>query len=71
MRGERPEDWVPPEDVPVDYHNCDDINETLPISADRNDGIVDVFSAHSYHNAGMRFPVSRISFLNDRFILHH
>jgi magnesium/proton exchanger len=71
MRGERPEDWVPPEDVPVDYHNCDDINETLPISADRNDGIVDVFSAHSYHNAGMCSPVSQISFLNDRFILHH
>ncbi|EES10216.1 magnesium/proton exchanger 1 [Sorghum bicolor] len=51
VRGERPEDWVPPEDVSVDYDNCDDTNETLPISANRNDGIVDVFSAHSYHIA--------------------
>ena len=71
VRSERPEDWVPPEDVSVHHRNCDDINETLPISANRNDGIVDVFSAHSYHNAGMSVPVSRISFLNNRLIVHH
>ena len=72
VRGERPEDWVPPEDDYVDYDNCDDINETLPISANWNDGIVDVFTAHSYHNAGMSFPISQISFLiNDRLIVHH
>jgi hypothetical protein len=70
VRGERPEDWVPPEDVSVDYDNSDDISETLPISADRNDGIVDVFAGHSYHNAGMSFPVSRISILSDRIIVH-
>ena len=70
VRGERPEDWVPPEDVSVDYHNCDGISETLPINADLNDGIVDVFSGHSYHNAGTSFPVSRISILSDRMIVH-
>ncbi|KAJ1276659.1 hypothetical protein BS78_05G231500 [Paspalum vaginatum] len=51
VRGERPEDWVPPEDVFVDYDNCDDISETLPTSAGPNDGIVDIFSAHSYQNS--------------------
>jgi hypothetical protein len=58
-RGERPEDWVPPEDVSAVYYaKCDDIDETLPMGADGNDGIVDIFSAHSYYDAaGMNFPV--------------
>eukprot|EP00267_Zea_mays_P054488 XP_020407728.1 uncharacterized protein LOC109945783 [Zea mays] len=51
-RGERPEDWVPPEDVSaVHYAKCDGIDETLPMGADGNDGIVDIFSAHSYYDA--------------------
>ncbi|PWZ09261.1 Magnesium/proton exchanger 1 [Zea mays] len=51
-RGERPEDWVPPEDVSAVYYaKCDDIDETLPMGADGNDGIVDIFSAHSYYDA--------------------
>lgn len=70
VRGDRPDDWVPPEDVCVDYENFDDI-ETVPISADQKDSIEDVFSAHSYHNAGMTFPVSRIPFVNDTLAVHH
>ncbi|AQK48483.1 Magnesium/proton exchanger [Zea mays] len=51
-RGERPEDWVPPEDVSAVYYaKCDGIDETLPMGADGNDGIVDIFSAHSYYDA--------------------
>ncbi|AQK44661.1 rRNA processing protein-related, partial [Zea mays] len=51
-RGERPDDWVPPEDVSAVYYaKCDDIDETLPMGADENDGIVDIFSAHSYYDA--------------------
>jgi hypothetical protein len=39
---------------------------------DGNDGIVDIFSAHSYYDAaGMSFPVYRISFLHDRLIVCH
>jgi hypothetical protein len=72
-RGERPDDWVPPEDVSAVYYaKCDDIDETLPMGADENDGIVDIFSAHSYYDAaGMSFLVYRISFLHDRLIVRH
>jgi hypothetical protein len=72
-RGERPKDWVPPEDVSAVYYaKCDDIDETLPMGADGNDGIVDIFSAHSYYDAaGMSFPVYQISFLHDRLIVRH
>ncbi|KAL6653737.1 hypothetical protein ACP70R_008661 [Stipagrostis hirtigluma subsp. patula] len=51
-RSERPEDWVPEEDDSVDYGNCDEISETLPLSAQHNEDVVDIFSVHSYHNAG-------------------
>ncbi|PAN43631.1 hypothetical protein PAHAL_8G251500 [Panicum hallii] len=49
VRSDRPEDWVPEENASVDYDNCDEISETLPVSADKN--ILDILSAGSYHNA--------------------
>lgn len=50
VRSERPEDWVPEEDASSVYNdNRDDISED----------IVDIFSVHSYHNAGMHFLVFR------------
>jgi magnesium/proton exchanger len=54
VRSDRPEDWVPEENASVDYDNCDEISETLPVSADKN--ILDILSAGSYHNAGMSLP---------------
>ncbi|CAO2146391.1 unnamed protein product [Urochloa humidicola] len=49
VRGERPEDWVPPEDASFAYDIIHDTNETLPITV-QNDGIADIFSVHSYDN---------------------
>ncbi|TVU23701.1 hypothetical protein EJB05_26080 [Eragrostis curvula] len=51
VRGDRPEDWVPEEDALVDYDNCDEISETLPVTAVQNEDTVDLLSMHSYHNA--------------------
>ena len=52
MRSDRPEDWVPEENASVDYDNCDEICETLPVSADKD--IMDIYG--SYHDAGMPLP---------------
>ncbi|KAL6907841.1 hypothetical protein ACP4OV_002011 [Aristida adscensionis] len=52
MRSERPEDWVPEEDALVDYDKYEEISETLPLNAAQNEDVVDIFSVHSYHNAG-------------------
>ncbi|CAL4986154.1 unnamed protein product [Urochloa decumbens] len=37
LRGERPEDWVPPEDASVDYDSIHDTNEALPITVQNNE----------------------------------
>ncbi|KAG2563933.1 hypothetical protein PVAP13_8KG380700 [Panicum virgatum] len=47
VRSYRPEDWVPEENASVDYDNCDEISDTLPISVDKD--ILDIYG--SYHNA--------------------
>ncbi|RLM69947.1 magnesium/proton exchanger 1 [Panicum miliaceum] len=46
-RSDRPEDWVPEENASVDYDNCDEISDTLPVSADKD--ILDIYG--SYHDA--------------------
>ncbi|KAM3292758.1 hypothetical protein ACQJBY_036434 [Aegilops geniculata] len=50
VRGERPEDWVPAEDTSLHHDkNCDENSDILP---SENDDVVDIFSIHSYSNAG-------------------
>ncbi|CAN6381974.1 unnamed protein product [Urochloa humidicola] len=39
VRGERPEDWVPPEDASVDYDSIHDTNEALPITVQNDEYI--------------------------------